>query len=67
MSIHLRLVPRLRIRGAIHPLPPHGFVVWCLINLRDIFASVRFRKALSQHITEAEGQIRRSSKEEKRK
>jgi len=27
---HLRLVPRLRMRGAIHPLLLYFFMVWCL-------------------------------------
>jgi len=29
LTIHLHLVPRLRIRGVILPLPEYTFMVWC--------------------------------------
>jgi hypothetical protein len=62
LTTHLRLVPRLRLRGAIPPLTqmPSSYV-------RDHFTSVGFRKPVGLYTTEGEGQIGRSSKERKRK
>jgi hypothetical protein len=31
------LVPRLRMRGAIPPLPQYVFMAWCLVKHRDNF------------------------------
>jgi hypothetical protein len=31
-SFHFRLVPRLRTRGHILPLPQYIFIAWCLIK-----------------------------------
>jgi hypothetical protein len=31
------LVPRLRLRGAIPPLPQSVFMAWCLVKHRDNF------------------------------
>jgi hypothetical protein len=40
LSIHLHLVPKLRMRGAILSLPQYVFMVWCLvkqeISLHDV-------------------------------
>jgi hypothetical protein len=35
--IHLHLVPRLGMRGAISPLPEYVFIVWYLNKYRDNF------------------------------
>jgi len=32
LATHLHLLPRLRMRGAIPPLPQYVFMVWCLIK-----------------------------------
>jgi hypothetical protein len=34
---HIRLVPRLRMCGAIPPLLPHVFMSWYLVKHRDSF------------------------------
>jgi hypothetical protein len=31
LTTHLHLVPRLRMRRAIHPHPQYVFIVWCLV------------------------------------
>jgi hypothetical protein len=35
--LHLHLVPRLRMRGAIPPLPQYVFMACCLVKHRDNF------------------------------
>jgi len=37
LTTHLNLVPTLRIRGAILPLPPYVFMAWYLVKHRDNF------------------------------
>jgi len=37
LTIHIHLMPSLRIRKAIPPLPQHLFMVWCSVKLRDNF------------------------------
>jgi hypothetical protein len=37
LTIHLHLVPRSRMRGAIPPLPQYVFMAWCLVKHRDNF------------------------------
>jgi hypothetical protein len=37
LTTHLRLVPRLRMHGAIPQLPQYVFMVWCLVKQRDNF------------------------------
>jgi hypothetical protein len=37
LTIHLHLVPRLRMPGAIPPLPQYIFMAWCLVKQRDNF------------------------------
>jgi len=32
------LVPSIRIRGAILPLPQYAFITWCLVKHRDNFS-----------------------------
>lgn len=44
----------------------NAFMAWCIIKLRDKFTSVGFRKPVGLYITEAEGQIGRSSKREEK-
>jgi hypothetical protein len=34
---HLTLVPRVRMRGVIPPLPEYVFIAWCLPKHGDIF------------------------------
>jgi len=31
LTTHLLIVPRLRMRGAIPPLPQYVFMAWCLV------------------------------------
>jgi hypothetical protein len=40
LTIHLHLVPRSRMRGAIPPLPHYTFMVWCLFKQRIHLNSV---------------------------
>jgi hypothetical protein len=37
LTTHLQLVPRLRMSGAIPPLPQYVFMTWCLLKHRDSF------------------------------
>jgi hypothetical protein len=37
LATHLHLVPRLRMRGAIPPLPHYVFMAWFLVKHRDNF------------------------------
>jgi hypothetical protein len=37
LTTNLCLLPRLKMRGAIPPLPTYVFVVWCSVNPRDKF------------------------------
>jgi len=37
MTIHLHLVPRSRMRGAIPPLLQYVFMEWYLVKYRDNF------------------------------
>jgi hypothetical protein len=37
LTIHLLLVPRSRMRGAIPPLLQYVFMAWCLVKDRDKF------------------------------
>jgi hypothetical protein len=39
LSTHLDLMPRLRMRGAIPPLPQYVFMAWCLVKHRNNFTS----------------------------
>jgi len=32
LTTHLHLVPRLKMRGAIHALPQYSFMTWCLVK-----------------------------------
>jgi len=32
VATHLHLVPRLRMCGAVSPLPKYAFIEWCLIK-----------------------------------
>jgi len=38
LTTHLLIVPRLRMRGPIPPLPQYIFVAWYLVKHRDNFA-----------------------------
>jgi hypothetical protein len=38
LTIHLRLLPKLRMRGAVSPLTKYVFVASCLVKHRDNFA-----------------------------
>jgi hypothetical protein len=37
LTIHLHLLPRFRMRGAIPPLSQYVFVAWYLVKYRDSF------------------------------
>jgi hypothetical protein len=37
LTTHLYPVPRLRMRGAVLPLPQYAFMVWCLVKHRGNF------------------------------
>jgi hypothetical protein len=37
LTIHLHLVPRSRMRGAITPLPQYVLIAWCLVKHSDNF------------------------------
>jgi hypothetical protein len=38
LTTQLHLVPRLRMRRAVHPLLQNDFTAWCLVKHRDNFA-----------------------------
>jgi hypothetical protein len=41
-TTYLYLVPRSRMRGAIHLLPQNAFMVWCLVKHRGNFTFILF-------------------------
>jgi len=41
-TTHLILMPRSRMRGAIHPLPQCVFMAWCLVKHRDNFTFMAY-------------------------
>jgi len=37
LTTHLHQVTKLRLRGAVHPLPRYIFMAWCLVKHGDNF------------------------------
>jgi hypothetical protein len=44
LTSRLRLVPRFRMRGAIHPLFRYVLMAWCLVKQRENFAVLNHGK-----------------------
>jgi len=40
LTVHIHLLPRLRLRGTIPPFPQHVFMAWRLVKPRDTFTSI---------------------------
>jgi hypothetical protein len=40
LTTYLHLVLKLRILGAVFPLPQYGFMAWCLVKQGDIFTFI---------------------------
>jgi hypothetical protein len=43
LTIHLHLVPRLRVRGAIHVLPQYAFMAWCSVKITGTTLPLSYR------------------------
>jgi hypothetical protein len=48
VTIHLHLVIRLRMRGAIPPFPQYELMAWCLINQKILFHACICYTALNE-------------------
>jgi len=35
LTIHLHLVPRLRMHGAIPPIPLYALMAWCAVKMKS--------------------------------
>jgi hypothetical protein len=58
LTTHLHLVPKSRMRGAIHPLPQYVFMVWCLVKHRDNFTEILFNNFIFSVAFTVKGQAK---------